>query len=377
MFTRMRAEIRVPMMQMWTVAEESRLDDVLESFGDGYVVYAPSPAPDGRYRWLRGDRWMPDRHTLAPYRPTEPLKALLFPPREQVGAWPSAGAPSKLDTPVEPRIVLGVKNCDLASLKVHDHVFLGGGCVDPQYARARESTVLVSCDCTGHLDVCFCPVVGEQPYAETGFDINVSPTAFGYCIESGSARGAALIERAGALLAPADDALIEARREGRERLTRVLVEHGLATSGLAPGLDLRRAVEDTSDSKLWQTFAADCVECGACNFICCTCHCFSLVDGRDGAGRPARWKQWDSCLFAGFARTAGGSSPRPTRASRLRNRFDKKFVYFPQALGRYACDGCGRCTEACIGRIDIRKVLKRAVDESVALHADSGDDRTD
>ena len=28
------------------------------------------------------------------------------------------------------------------------------------------------------------------------------------------------------------------------------------------------------------------------------------------------------------------------------------------------CDGCGRCAEACTGKIAIRDVLKRAVDES-------------
>jgi predicted aldo/keto reductase-like oxidoreductase len=66
-----------------------------------------------------------------------------------------------------------------------------------------------------------------------------------------------------------------------------------------------------------------------------------------------------------FARVAGGANPRAHRAERLLNRFDKKFNYFAEILGgTYACDGCGRCTEACTGNIDIRDVLKRAVDES-------------
>jgi ferredoxin len=133
-------------------------------------------------------------------------------------------------------------------------------------------------------------------------------------------------------------------------------------------------VEGSLETDLWADFAADCVECGACNFICCTCHCFLLAEGLDTGRRPARTKQWDACLFANFARTGDGGNPRPSRAERLRNRFDKKFSFFPQVLGRYACDGCGRCTEACIGKIDIRDVLKRAVDESNAIHAYSGDD---
>ena len=59
-----------------------------------------------------------------------------------------------------------------------------------------------------------------------------------------------------------------------------------------------------------------------------------------------------------FARVAGGANPRAHRAARLRNRFEKKFSYFPEVLGCYACDGCGRCTEACTGNIDIRKVCE-------------------
>ena len=139
-------------------------------------------------------------------------------------------------------------------------------------------------------------------------------------------------------------------------------------------MDLRQAVAGSFESALWVDFAADCVECGACNFICCTCHCFLLNDGVDASGCPARSKTWDACLYANFARTAGDGNPRHLRSERLRNRFDKKFIYFPQVLGTYACDGCGRCTEACIGKIDIREVLKRAVDESGAVHADSSND---
>jgi hypothetical protein len=127
---------------------------------------------------------------------------------------------------------------------------------------------------------------------------------------------------------------------------------------------------------LWGDYAESCVECGACNFICCTCHCFLLADGFDSDGHAARTKLWDACLYDGFARTAGGGTPRPFRAERLRNRFDKKFSYFPQVLGRYACDGCGRCTEACIANIDIRDVLRRAVEtvnmQEPAMRANQG-----
>lgn len=351
----------------WAISDEYSLDDVLSTLTQNRVVYALAEEGE-QYRLVSADAWDPDRHTLGAYRQVEPLKSLLFRPREYLGAWqdPSAGEP------LGERIVIGVKNCDLSGLAIHDHVFLDGDVEDPLYADAREKTILVTVDCTGCLDVCFCPVVGERPYPTESFDINISPTPKGYVLESGTERGARLLRTAERYLRPADDALLQARETQRATMDRRLVDNA-AACGLRPGMDLRQAVERRFESSLWADFAADCVECGACNFICCTCHCYLLADGLDACDNPARCKQWDSCLFPGFARTAGGD-PRPRRAQRLRNRFDKKFIFFPEMAGRYACDGCGRCTEACIGKIDIRKILRRAVDEAGTLQVDSGDD---
>ncbi|MDJ0911414.1 MAG: 4Fe-4S dicluster domain-containing protein [Woeseiaceae bacterium] len=351
----------------WTLADRYSLDDVLAVLGQGREVYALETQDDGRYKLSRDTAWQAGRHTLGAFRQTEPLKALFFPPREFIGRWKEEATRQ----PMPERIVYGVKNCDLSSLAIFDHVFLDGVVRDPYYAEAREKTVLVSTDCSGQLDVCFCPAVGEQPYARQGFDINIAETPEGVLIESGSGRGEELLRSAEQYLQPAGDDLLAAIEKQRARRYRELTEQSEA-HGLAPGTDLRAAVEGAFGSELWGEFARDCVECGACNYICCTCHCFLLADGMDEQGVPARTKLWDACLYSGFARTAGGGTPRPFRAERLRNRFDKKFSYFPQVLGRYACDGCGRCTEACIADIDIRRVLKRAVDESSTLHAGSG-----
>ena len=351
----------------WAIADGYSVHDVLSVLAEGRAVYALT-RENGGYRLANADRWDPERHTLGAHRPVEPLKSLLFRPREYLGEWsgrlpdPSSGE----------RIVFGVKNCDLSGLEIHDQVFLTQEFQDPHYAEARETTILVTCDCTGFLDVCFCPAIGEQPYPAKGFDINISPTPKGHVLESGTGRGADLLRAAGRFLKPADEELLEARASVRTSMVERLMSHA-AKSGLGPDMDLRQAVEQAFESGLWEDFAADCVECGACNFICCTCHCFLLTDGVNEEGVPARCKQWDSCLFPNFARTAGGD-PRPRRAQRLRNRFDKKFIFFPEVIGRYACDGCGRCTEACIGKIDIRAVLKRAADESGILHAGSCND---
>lgn len=352
----------------WTVSEGYGLEDLVGAIVDGREVFALERRGD-RYHLVRAPLWISGRHSLGPYRPVEPLKSLFFPPREDLGSLRSPRQPGSLPE----RIVFGVKNCDLSALGIHDHVFLDEDLKDPLYEEAREKTILVSADCTDCLPVCFCPLVGEQPYPEKGFDINISPMSGGMVVETGSERGARALQPAERYLEPAGEALLRAREEQRAAMQRKLVDQA-EVWGLRPGMDFRQAVQDSIDSNLWEDFAVDCVECGACNFTCCTCHCFLLVDGLDTGKVPARAKQWDSCLFANFARTAGGGNPRSRRAERLRNRFDKKFSFFPEVMGRYACDGCGRCTEACIGKIDIRKVLKRAVDDSTLVHAHTGDD---
>jgi hypothetical protein len=335
----------------------TRLDDFLSAISTGRDVFALEESA-GQYHLTRADSWQPGRHTLGAFRQVEPLKTLVFRPREFLG---EIGR-SRPEAVMPERIVIGVKNCDLSALKIHDYVFLNTEPADPLYREAREKTIIVSCDCSAACEVCFCPAVGEQPYPKAGFDINIALTGQGYLVEAGSARGRQLLEKAGKFLAAADDALLKARDRNRHELTRKICAQA-EQNGLACGADLRRAVEKSQGGKIWDDFALDCVECGACNLICCTCHCFLLADGESKNKAFARVKQWDACLYKNFAAVAGGANPRRHRAERLYNRFEKKFSFFPEVLGIYACDGCGRCVEACTGKIDIRKVLGRAVHE--------------
>ena len=333
------------------------LDDLLGVLAGDRILFAPRRLPDGRTRLERASRWDPARHVLGAFRPEEPLKAILFPPREFLGP---LGGPAP-DSDGRERIVVGVKRCDLESLAIHDFVFAGTEPVDPGYADLRRRAILIGSDCTDCLDVCFCTAVGLSPHPESAYDLNVAFAEGRPVLEVGTERGRQLLGKASDLIMPAPPETLDALTRTRAAMAdRVAAQ--AAGNGLPPGADWTGAVAGAMDSGLWADFADDCVECGACNFACCTCHCFALVDGADAGGRPARTKQWDSCLFPTFARVAGGGNPRRRRAERLRTRFDKKFVYFPEVLGRLACDGCGRCTEACAGRIDIRAVLKGALD---------------
>jgi len=128
---------------------------------------------------------------------------------------------------------------------------------------------------------------------------------------------------------------------------------------LPPKDSFKLGVQSNFKSELWTNFALTCVECGGCNTVCPTCHCFFLVD-QNAEDKYQRLKVWDSCLLKRFAKVAGGANPRKHLSARLRNRFVKKFDFFPEILGLYACTGCGRCIETCPGDIDLREILKEA-----------------
>ena len=252
--------------------------------------------------------------------------------------------------------MLGARACDLAALKVLDWVFLQGDFADPGYGARRESTLIVSTDCTAPMDVCFCTYLGGRPHAEEGYDLNLSPVDGGYVVDAGSDAGQSMLGEHGAELSEATDDRLRQRAERRQAATD-RVARGVEKFGVGPLDDMGGRVLDSGESALWEELAEKCVECGACNFVCPTCHCFLLLDLQNRHGFR-RFQNWDACLYPAFAREASGVNPRARRGQRLRGRMEKKWDFIPADSGLWGCVGCGRCIQACAGGIDIRETLR-------------------
>jgi formate hydrogenlyase subunit 6/NADH:ubiquinone oxidoreductase subunit I len=226
---------------------------------------------------------------------------------------------------------------------------------EPTWCRAREENLVISSDCTDAGPCCFCTMLGDEPHPSGNFDLNLSPHDGGWWVEVGSPKGEELVVAHPDLFQEAGPDAGERRDGDRRKMTERVEEINRSFHVRDP---FETSVEKNLKTRIWGRLAATCVECNACNMVCPTCHCFLFEDvpSDDGALRVRRW---DSCFHAGHARMAGGGTPRLQLTERFKNHYHHKFVSFPRNWGVTACTGCGRCIDACMGRIDKRECLHR------------------
>jgi ferredoxin len=345
-------------------AQAERLNTFFNRLKNGYKVFSPvikdenAKVPDYYYQET------PQGEPLVynSFRTVEPLKSFFTHPYEKVAEYFTS--PNSINDIAYKAVIFGAKACDIVGHKIQDYVFLEGVEVDSLYRLRRENTVIISSDCTDFKEVCHCLAWDIRPYAKEGFDLNLSPLNDGYVVEAGSKKGEALIQEHKECFTAAKDTQVSGRKAKRDNLVERLKRHLLA-QGLVSKDSVRKIVKDGWAEDTWKEFMLNCVECGGCNLICDTCHCFLLADRKEN-NQNKKVRVWDSCLYANYARVAGGANPLKLRASRLRNRFMKKFDFFVDNLGMPACCGCGRCIEVCPGKIDIREVLKDLAKKSSA-----------
>ena len=288
-------------------------------------------------------------------------KSFLFYPREVVAKYPSSDPEAQVDAP--PTVIVGPRGCDIRGLQKLDKVYWSTEHFteeydDPFIIETRKHTFIVSVDCTSAKETCFCTAVGGGPYVTEGFDLNISPLVTGYIISVGSERGTELLH-------DNDDLMTEVlgeHREERER-SRNSVREAVERQNAEFAVDVAYDKYDLdSPADAWAHVTQNCVACSACNRCCPTCTCFLLVDQRAKGGYE-RTRNWDSCLSIGFARTGGGGNSRATLADRFQNRLRCKFEYSRDRYGLVTCTGCGRCIDACMGRIDMREAIKHVLTE--------------
>ena len=245
--------------------------------------------------------------------------------------------------PPEPKVVFGVRPCDARGMRALDALYLDKEPVDERYAQHREATTLVGLSCPRMWDSCFCTAVGGAPDSTDGLDILLTQVESGYAVQVLSEKGARL-----AVDMPGQErAITLPEPEITDRLP-----------SLRPSAEWNSLFKEA----MWEHLGDRCLGCRVCGFVCPTCRCFDVRDevvkSWPGGKQVSRLRAWDTCAVTSYRRIAGGHNPRPTQASRLRNRFYCKFVYYPDDYGPLGCVGCGRCITACPVGVDILEVIE-------------------
>lgn len=332
----------------------SKLRPLLNAVAETMNIYVPRKVGEHYVcsRYDPGGRTEPEFNEI---RMCTPAKELLFPLRELAAVFPEPVQPGE----VKPFAVLGLKACDLRAMEILDKVFLEAEFEDPFYVARREAMFTIASDCGDPGDSCFCRILEGKPYAETGYDLNVSRVTDGFIVQSGSRRGRNFLFTYASLFGDVPDALLTERTSRREAAAERLAQ---ACPGLRLDAPIKEIVERGYNSEVFDEEARTCVECQACTRVCPTCHCFYLYDARQ-KDYFAKLKMWDSCMRTGYAEVAGGANPRKMLGDRLRHRFMHKFAWFSDRYGVEMCVGCGRCIDAESGDVDMRRVLSTLNDE--------------
>lgn len=324
---------------MKAIAKE-KINQLLEAVAKDYSLLVPVKGADKFAPYTPGVELKLDGRTLLP------PKDVFFPQTEKMYKFASDGMEGSLESAMEQpkqQVLFGIRPCDAKSIHCLDHVFLTKGFVDEFYQSKRDNTLLISIGCNGPAEpTCFCQSMGVNPQDADDVDVNMVDLGDSYGAEAKSPKG-------------------------EEFLTKYF---NLFTDSFAPvpqvaefplSLDVNGVSEKLQkmfDHPLWEEVSRKCLGCGACTYLCPTCHCFD-VSARVAGNQGFRFRCWDSCMFSEYTRMAGGHNPRPSKKERVRNRFLHKLQYFPERYGDLLCTGCGRCLSKCPVNMDITNIIKQ------------------
>lgn len=276
--------------------------------------------------------------------PATPLKNFFLPVRENVTSQRGNE---------KPRVIIGVPNCDVEALKLLDEIYLEESFPDPFYRNRRNNTIIISSDCFAINDHCHCLTYGVKPWPADNADITIAADGEDIYLRVISSRGEEFASQLTNSNTVTDVSLTSFIQEKHKAIEDQL---NLKNKGL-PDYRTTGDLVGRAGNAVWEKYSAKCVSCGACTTICPTCTCFLLID------KPGfeKVRQTDACQYPGFERVAGGEDPLFELPQRFRNRYMCKYIWRPRKFNAIACTGCGRCIDACIGRINKNELFMELV----------------
>lgn len=228
-----------------------------------------------------------------------------------------------------PYVLFGLKPCDLASLNVLDAIYIGRKPTDQKYAKLRDESLIVSCDCNDFCEDCF--ISGFASHSSYQFDLNLSFFEDIILVQSGSEKGSEIIEALSLEKADheSEQRLLRKREHFKAKIKEQSIDFGVAYNG--------QSIE--SIKEMLNEYSLSCVSCGACDYICPVNNRFNI--DAEGDSAQITWTTY------------------PEDGMTVAERFVHKNIHFKGIYGCSNCVGCARCTTACPGGINIAEIHRK------------------
>lgn len=287
-----------------------------------------------------------------------PPKKFFMPQQESLLEFNTAkGLDTKPVVEYEKITIFGVHTCDLAGIQCLNMVFS----VRPRdynYLIRKRQIDIIGLECNEYCDeyASCCLVSSHMPSG--GYDMFFTDLGDYFIVHVNTQVGENIVESI-KFFEQAGTVHLEELKEMRDRKRRIFKNEVSIDPRVIPEM-----FDRSFDSNIWKELEERCLSCGNCTNVCPTCYCFDIIDEMNldmKTGR--RYRRWDSCQLEPFAKVAGGENFRKERSARQRHRYYRKFRYSVSKFARFFCTGCGRCSRACMAKINLKETLNALLKE--------------
>lgn len=343
------------MQNTFYTLKKDRLKIFLRAIMKEYCVVAPIAVEAGDIFFQETKD--PEKIRLNYSITSNTIKEFFFPRREVIFTYQKAPDGSIKIIPSRGRITRGtifwgLRSCDVRGVYFQDRFFAREP-KDTLYWKKRNKGLLISFACNSpSRQSCFCASTKCGPFLEKagGFDLQFIDIHKNYLVEIGTEKGEKLIKKYKRFFSPADNAL--ARKKS------YLYEASLKQFPQKDNIFfIYGKLKSLNLENLWEELGRRCRKCGACSFICANCFCFYTQDIEYSKNKGERIRMWDSCVFSGYSRMAGGFNPHEKNSDRIKRRFFCKHYNCYRWFKMFSCTGCGRCSFVCPVNLDMESFI--------------------
>jgi formate hydrogenlyase subunit 6/NADH:ubiquinone oxidoreductase subunit I len=253
----------------------------------------------------------------------------------------------QIEYTVHPRVIIGMRACDINALRKLDEVMVKSVYPNPYYFARRRNTIIIGLD-HEPLEDCFCHSM-DANVALSGFDLFLTDIGEKYFVAIKSDTGYMMVNRYGGQEVTEEDQtnFKKVKREIESKFKTQVEVH------IVPEL-----MDLEFESEVWKKWGDKCLSCGSCAMVCPTCYCYGVDEHMELDFKQATKQRFlYSCNLVDFAMVAGDHNFRPEPHIRLKYRYYHQFRGFVEAFNQSLCVGCNRCGVACLAGISPKAVI--------------------